>query len=147
MDKCLQNSSKEELITQVTSTALSLLWNLQHEAERAFEPFGLSPIKALVLNIIAGSSLYPKQLSEKLATAPPATSLLINDLESRGLIKRRLDEEDRRRFILDLTPEGQIMLERIHQAWYQTTQPYLDYLSKDELISIRKIQLKLLESL
>jgi DNA-binding MarR family transcriptional regulator len=85
-------------------------------AER-IAPLELKPAEAGILRAIAarvGSS--QRALSELLAILPSRLVMLVDELESRGLIERRDDPEDRRSYALHLTDEGKKKLEAIGQA-------------------------------
>ncbi len=53
-----------------------------------------------------GGELNPSEISERQGISRNTVSSLIGNLEEQGLIERRLDREDRRRFIIALTDDG-----------------------------------------
>ncbi len=50
--------------------------------------------------------LAPSELSEHLGISRNTVSALLNALEEQGLIERQLHPEDRRQFLIRITPEG-----------------------------------------
>lgn len=58
------------------------------------------------------AGMNPSDLSERLGVTRNTVSSLIRSLEEKELIDRRLDREDRRRFIIELTDAGR---ERVRQ--------------------------------
>ena len=54
-------------------------------------------------------------LAERLQIRHHSVVGLVDRLEQRGLVKRRRDTEDHRRVIIDLTPEGEILLAELSQ--------------------------------
>ena len=67
----------------------------------------LSPAQCHVLHLIEPGRPIPMgQLAETLACDASNVTGLVNRLESRGLVRRRPSEEDRRVKVLDLTPAG-----------------------------------------
>ena len=78
----------------------------------------LSPAQCHVLHRIEPGRPMPMgQLAETLACHASNVTGLVNRLESRGLVRRRPSEADRRVKVLDLTPTGArlraLMLERM----------------------------------
>lgn len=60
-----------------------------------------------VLALLRQGPLNQKQIQEQLSTRPGSVSELISKLESKQLVERRRDENDRRRVVLSLTEKGQ----------------------------------------
>ena len=50
--------------------------------------------------------LHPSEISERQGTSRNTISALIRDLEEEGLLERSLNQEDRRKFNIRLTPAG-----------------------------------------
>ena len=138
--------SKETLITELHSGTLGLLWSYQQDLERLLEPFGLNPLKAVILDLLGCETRHPKDLSDLLTTSPPAVSTLIGDLEARGLVRRSLDETDRRRVLLNLTPKGEKVRHKVNAAWQRFGLTRLGNLSLAELQTLNRIQTTLLET-
>lgn len=61
------------------------------------------------------SELNPSEISDKQGISRNTVSALIRDLEEEGLIERRLDQDDRRRFNIRLTADGRARV-RAHAA-------------------------------
>jgi len=67
----------------------------------------LSPAQCHVLHLLEPGRPIPMgQLAETLACDASNVTGLVDRLESRGLIRRRASEEDRRVKVLELTPTG-----------------------------------------
>ena len=67
----------------------------------------LSPAQCHVLHLIEPGRAIPMgQLAETLACDASNVTGLVDRLESRGLVRRRASEEDRRVKVLELTPTG-----------------------------------------
>lgn len=121
------------------------MWNLRQLAMRAFEPLGLRPIKALLLELIGRGLVHPKMLAEVLDTVPPTISTMLAELEERDLIVRKADPNDRRRVQLELTESGKQMRQKLKVAWHQTGMERLAKLTPDELQALVTIYRKLLQ--
>lgn len=86
----------------------------------ALAPLGIQLAHYDVLaNVFRTPGLTQQQLAEKLLVGRSAMSMLLPELERRGLIERRSDEADRRLRRLWLTPEGETLTRKalaIHTA-------------------------------
>ncbi|GAA2800381.1 MarR family transcriptional regulator [Saccharopolyspora taberi] len=65
-------------------------------------PRHLSLLSLLLLD----GPLAVSQLAEKLGVAPTTVSLIVSDLSRKGVLVRREDDADRRRRIIDISPES-----------------------------------------
>ncbi len=80
---------------------------LDNQRRRAVsDALGISFGKSRALRRIAREPQSMTELAAALEMDPPNMSVLINDLESRGLVKRGPHPEDRRAKLLDVTAEG-----------------------------------------
>ena len=76
--------------------------------ERALEPMGLKARHYGVLTALAGEGSHAQgDLGEKLAIDRTTMVGLVDELEALGLVERRRDPEDRRRYDLALTDAGE----------------------------------------
>lgn len=86
----------------------------------ALAPLGIQLAHYDVLaNVFRTPGLTQQQLAEKLLVGRSAMSMLLPELERRGLIERRNDETDRRVRRLWLTQEGEVLTRKalaIHAA-------------------------------
>ena len=124
---------------------LQLFFSQRADLPALAAEFDLSPAQCHVLRQIApGQPLPMGRLAELLACDASNVTGLVDRLESRGLIRRRPSESDRRVKVLDLTPGGarlrSVVLERM-------TQPpeSLSRLSPAEQRMLVKILRRLLE--
>src|SRR5579859_2501466 len=78
------------------------------------EPLGLAPPAAGILRVIARSGdLTQNRLARILGMFPSRLVLLLDGLESAGLVERRPSASDRRSHRLQLTPAGRRTLEAV----------------------------------
>ena len=83
----------------------------------------------------------PRTLSElamEMGTDAPAATVIINDLEARGLAERRPHAEDRRVKLVSLTAEGRKLIAVVRRIVDQPP-PALEKLSEDQLAQLRRI--------
>lgn len=137
---------RETLIEALSEYSLQLMWMMRQDAMHTFEPLGLRPVRALLLELIGRGCKHPKSLSDVLDTVPPAISAMIAECEQQGLLLRTIDPEDKRRVRLELSPEGETLRQELKQLWRQAGVRRLERLSEDELERLITIYRKLLEN-
>lgn len=135
------------LVRELSELTLPLMWLLRQEAVRAFEPLGIRPIKALLLELVARGMCYPKELSEVLDTVPPAISAMLAELEAKGWLSRAPDPDDRRRVRLELTASGRALLDEMRERWDRAGRTRLAHMSAEELRTLIALYRKLLGGL
>ncbi len=67
---------------------------------------GMSFVRVKALRRVARSATTMRDLAADLAIDAPYTTVVVDDLESRGLVERRPDAADRRRKVVAVTPAG-----------------------------------------
>lgn len=94
---------------------MPLILQLAREARRAADaslgPGDLRHTHVLTLHVLDRRGPMSQQdLGEVLGLDPSNVVLLLNEIEDRGLTTRRRDPTDRRRHIVELTPDGGMAL-------------------------------------
>lgn len=80
---------------------------LDHDRKIAVsEALGLSWARARALRRLATQAHTLRGLAEVLAADPPYVTLMVDDLEQRGLVQRTPHPDDRRSKLVQLTPAG-----------------------------------------
>jgi DNA-binding MarR family transcriptional regulator len=80
---------------------------LDHDRKEAVsEALGLSFARVRALRRLAGEPLTLRALAERLAADPPYVTLIVDDLEQRGLVLREPHPRDRRAKLVQLTAAG-----------------------------------------
>jgi DNA-binding MarR family transcriptional regulator len=86
---------------------------LDHDRKLAVsEALDLSWTRSLVLRRLAKEPLTLRALADRLAADPPYVTLMVDDLEKRGLVQRLPHPEDRRAKLVQLTAAGRAAAER-----------------------------------
>jgi len=92
----------------------------------------------------------PAELGVRLGVRVQSLTDSLNELESRGLITRRPDAADRRRQLVEITPDGTVLLEADRaerDAWLHTTmRERLSTLEFDLLMLVAPILRKLADA-
>lgn len=74
---------------------------------------GLSGLQSVILvGIYRNEGTNQKALAEEIAMAPGAMSRTLRELEDVGYVEKKRDEENRRNYLLYLTPAGRITAEK-----------------------------------
>ena len=86
---------------------------LDHDRKVAVsEALGLSWTRSLALRRLAERPLTLRALADRLAADPAYVTLMVDDLEERGLVQRLPHPEDRRAKLVQLTAAGRAAAER-----------------------------------
>jgi DNA-binding MarR family transcriptional regulator len=98
-----------------------ILKAIQRELERrtneAMQPLGITAAQADALAVIGQAGpLSLKDLGDLLIAEAGHPSRLVDRLVAAGLVERRAADDDRRRIVLSLTPEGRRMERRVDEA-------------------------------
>jgi DNA-binding MarR family transcriptional regulator len=101
-------------------------------AERLAE-LKLFPPDAGILRILrARPAITQQSLAAALRTQPGRLVALVDALETKGLVERRADPDDRRSYNLHLTEKGQSALEAIGRVGREHQQALLAALTEEE---------------
>ena len=79
------------------------------------EQYQLSPSARGVLAVVegAGQPLEPNVIAERLVVTTGSMTSLLDNLEKRGLVRRLPHPEDRRKLLIDITPEAQGIVDEL----------------------------------
>ena len=129
----LAHRALEALVRAEASVRRMLAAELEHE--------GLSApgFTALVLLTTAGGRLELRTLRRRLKWSKANATEVTATLQSRGLVTRRRSPDDRRAVLLDLTPTGAELVERMfpaHTERVSSTFATLDEQEKRSLASL-----------
>ena len=113
--------------------------SLYQLGEQSLEKAGLSYARfRLLLNLLKSEELdgrcelNPSEISTRQGISRNTVSTLIRDLEEEGLIERRLDAHDRRRFNIRLTAEGRNLVREHSAAHFRTVAGCFETLTAEE---------------
>ena len=96
----------EDLAARAWQAMRTLVLDRYDRRKTVCEALGMSFIRAKALRRIAGGPLTMRELAAGLGTDPPYTTVVVDDLERRGLVVRAVRPGDRRSKIVSITPPG-----------------------------------------
>lgn len=102
------------------------------------EALGISFGRARALRRLARRPMSMGELAAALGIDPPNATVVVDDLESLGLARRRPHPTDRRAKVVEATRKGKDMARRA-DAILATPPPGLSALSTDDLEALRRI--------
>jgi MarR family 2-MHQ and catechol resistance regulon transcriptional repressor len=80
-----------------------------------------------------------KELGKKILKSGGNITMVINNLEKRGLVQRKKGEMDKRQFIIHLTNSGKNLIQELLPNVIKKVKNYFEILSKDEQKELQRI--------
>jgi DNA-binding MarR family transcriptional regulator len=119
---------------------------LERGANEAMRPLGLTGAQADALAVIEqAGSLSLKDLGDLLIAEAGHPSRLVDRLVEAGLVERRPAEDDRRRIVLTLTPEGRKLNKRAEKMRQTQLDFFRQLLGDRDLSSELQLVLEMLK--
>ncbi len=106
----------ESLEQEVYLSILRTASVLSYAVDQFFRPFDITPSQYNVLRILRGAGtdgLCRNEISERMVTATPDMSRLLDRMERAGWVQRERAEDDRRQVSTYITKSGMELLERL----------------------------------
>lgn len=88
-----------------------------------------------------------KQIAEALGVAVSTPTRTIDRLVEKGLVNRNVGKKDRRKLLIQLTPEGKELLKRMDEEGMLMARKMFENLQDEEIGSLKKILLKISEKI
>src|SRR5262245_8331121 len=112
---------------------------LDNERRRAVsEALGISFGRARTVRRLARRPMSMRELADALGIDPPNATVVVDDLEALGLVRRRPHPTDRRAKLVEATRKGKAMARRA-EAILATPPQSLSALSPEDLATLRRI--------
>jgi DNA-binding MarR family transcriptional regulator len=109
------------------------------------EVLGMKMKEFVALSYLRHSpGITQSELSDRLMLDPNNTVLLLNGLELRDYAERRRHPEDRRKHVVEITPEGVEALDRAERAVNSLEADVLRGLTEEERATLRDLLLRAL---
>jgi DNA-binding MarR family transcriptional regulator len=111
------------IITEMRALFMMLMKLQGRELDELLRSGGINinPIQAGILRLISAERKTISDMSKAMMLDPSTLVPLVDDLESKGLIERMKDPTDRRRVPLQLTPDGQAVMEKLQALHARST--------------------------
>jgi DNA-binding MarR family transcriptional regulator len=135
-----------ELVASTTFLLKRLGFAAKERALAAYEETGLHPYHHAVL-VAVGEGPHETQgaIADALGYDRGQLVGLLDELEERGLVERRRDPKDRRRHLVNLTPDGTRMLRRLRGVAGRIEDEFFAPLSEEERTDLHALLLRLAE--
>jgi DNA-binding MarR family transcriptional regulator len=111
-----QNRPFESLEQEVYLSILRTASELSYSVDQFFRPFDITPSQYNVLRILRGAGtdgLCRNEISERMVTATPDMSRLLDRMEKAGWVTRERAADDRRQVSTHITKSGMELLARL----------------------------------
>lgn len=116
----------------------TLVTELNDRKSEVAAELGMSFVRIKALRRLARTPMSMRELAEQLTTDAPYTTVVVDDLEERGLVDRRPDPDDRRRKIVAATAQGVRAAQRAERI-LRRPPAALTALSPADLIELERI--------
>ena len=100
------DAAAAELAARAWQAMRALVLDRYDRRKKVCDALGMSFIRAKALRRIIDSPMTMRELAAALGTDPPYTTVVVDDLERRGLVTRTVRAGDRRSKIVAITPDG-----------------------------------------
>ncbi|WP_235022313.1 MarR family winged helix-turn-helix transcriptional regulator [Amycolatopsis alkalitolerans] len=123
---------------------LDLVLERNDRRKEVVDALGMSFVKTKALRRLAARPMTMRELAEELLTDRPYATVLVDDLERRGLVQREVHPEDRRSKIVSVTPAGRAVSDTSAQI-LQRAPASLLALPEEDLAALDRILARLAE--
>ena len=131
-------TTEPDLATSAWQSMRSLVLELHDRRLAVSEATGMSYLRAKALRQLTRGPLAMRDLGAELAIDPPYTTVIVDDLEQRGLVRREVNPADRRSKLVRITPAGRAVARTSHQVTSRPPAP-LTALSEKDLAALERI--------
>lgn len=122
----------------------SVARQLRQKSMESLARWDVTPSQSRALRVLTRhGAMRLSELSEQLRIAPRSTTEVVDGLETKGLIERRPDPQDRRAKLVALTGHGNDVVKQIHSASGTEAERVFDRLSQTDRDHLARILRKL----
>jgi DNA-binding MarR family transcriptional regulator len=131
----------EELAAQVGELIRRLARRLRRASSLRLELFGLTDGQARVLRLVArsGSPLRMSEIARRIEVVPRSATTVVGGLETKGLVVREIDPEDRRSILVRLTDPGRHLLTEMGRDRDAAAGALLDRISRADRVRLLEL--------
>ena len=136
-----------ELERSIAHLIFHLARHLAITMDRQMAPFNLTGQQgALLLRSCATPDATPTQLASSLGTDNAGITRLLDRLEAKALVVRRMSATDRRAIVIEPTAAGRALVPQLLPAVHGVTAQLLDGFAADELPALQSVLRRLLDN-
>jgi DNA-binding MarR family transcriptional regulator len=118
----------------------SLARRLRQATQQSLMQWDITPSQSRALRVLTRhGELRPSELSDHLHIAPRSATEVIDDLETKGLVQRRPDPNDRRATLVELTTRGAELGDSLRSARGAETERIFERLSPADRVHLARI--------
>jgi DNA-binding MarR family transcriptional regulator len=122
----------------------SLVLELHDRRGDVSEAIGMSYLRAKALSRLLSGPLSQRELSAMLMTDAPYTTVMVDDLEQRGLVRREVNPADRRSKLVRITQAGRAVARKAHKIQSEPP-PALAGMPEAELAALEHVLRRLVD--
>jgi DNA-binding MarR family transcriptional regulator len=139
----------KKLFTETLSYHLAQLCKAHRsQAEALLSDIGLhTGQEILLMHMWLNDGCIQTELVDQLCVQPATITKSLDRLEAAGFVQRRADADDRRVSRIYLTPAGRALETKVEASWEELERRSFDQLSLDERETLRRLIIKVRESL
>lgn len=130
--------------------AVSLVFHLARELrtalDRKFDPHGITSQQAALLLLSRLQRVSPNKMAERLGTDTAGMTRLLDRLESKGFIARKISPDDRRSIVVVLGPRSRRLLPHLVPEFRRAEKGLLDGFGDREVKELNGMLRRLLEN-
>jgi len=137
-----QNRPFVSLEQEVYLSILRTASELSHAVDQFFRPFDITPSQYNVLRILRGAGtggLCRNEISERMVTATPDMTRLLDRMEKSGWVTRERAVEDRRQVSTHITKSGMELLARLERPTGDFVAPLFAGATISDLKTVLKV--------
>jgi len=131
--------NKEKEVEVISQLICNLTRNCNIKEDFFASSFNLSPTEVRVLRLFSFSDTYNiKELKEKLHITSGRITHVVSSLETKKLLARHQDENDKRNIIVSLLPKAAPLIDNLQLSYNNLHKKILQSVNKEELNTIIK---------
>lgn len=140
-DERARRAVRDEVATRAFAAMRYLVLDQGDGRREVAETLGMSFVRAKALRRLAIEPMRMSELAASMGTDKPYATLVVDDLESRGLVLRTVDPSDRRAKIVAVTEAGRLAAATA-DAILSRPAPGLGRLDEEELRTLERLVAK-----
>lgn len=116
------------------------------QVEKEMQPFGIrAPHYVMLLLLMQEDKLSQKEIGERLWLDRNSMVRITDELEQLGVVARSRDPNDRRSYLISVTPKAEELLLQVGERVAQADAQVVSQLTTEELAQLRSLLIKMIE--